>query len=522
MTFKVGYPYLTQLLALEQANTQQETVLPDSLAKVTTPLQAEVWSQYLGSHPDKTFVNFLLRGIKYGSRIGFNPTLSELKANNRNMFSAEQHPEVVNAYIQGEVESNRMLLVGKEDLPEAKQIHCSPFGVIPKKNKPGHWRLILDLSSPEGNSVNDGIAKELASLSYVSVDDMIAVIAKLGEGAILAKLDMKQAYRHVPVSPLDRHYLGMQWGGNIYIDAALPFGLRSAPLLFTAIADTVQWVAQQEGVKHVLHYIDDFVTIGRPGSPECANNLATITTVCNAMSLPIENKKTEGSATCITFLGIEIDSVAMEIRLPADKLALLKENLARWQGKKSVRKRNLLSLIGSLSHACKVVRSGRAFLRRLLAMSSDVEELDHFVRLNSCAMAEVEWWYVFGSSWNGVSMLLSVNKVNPTFSITTDASGSWGCGGFSGSQWFCLPWNSIGASLHITVQELIPITLAAALWGRNWSGHSVQVWCDNEAAVNIINQNSSKDLDASHLLRCLAFIRENITSFCLQLILLEK
>ena len=74
----------------------------------------------------------------------------------------------------------------------------------------------------------------------MSVDDVIATIAKLGNGEILEKLDIKQAYRYIPVSPLDRRYLGMQWGGNFYIDAALPFGLRSAPLLFTALANAVQ------------------------------------------------------------------------------------------------------------------------------------------------------------------------------------------------------------------------------------------------------------------------------------------
>jgi len=429
------------------------------------------------------------------------------------MLSAWQHPEVVNAYLKEEVDANRMLLVGQEDLPEAKQIHCNPFGVIPKKHKPGQWRLILDLSSPDEHSVNDGIVKELASLSYVSVDDVTAIVTKLGKGAALAKLDIKQAYRHVPVSPLDRQYLGMQWGGNVYIDTVLPFGLRSAPLLFTALADAVQWAAQQQGVEYVFHYIDDFITVGRPDSAECATNLATITRVCYTMGLPIETKKTEGPSTCITFLGIEIDSTAMEIRLPANKLALLKDDLARSRGKKLIRKQDVLSLIGSLSHACKVVRSGRAFLRRLIALSSGVKKLDHFVRLNSCAKADIEWWYVFGTSWNGISILHSVNKANPAFSLTTDASGSWGCGGFSGSMWFSLPWNSIGASLHITVQELIPITLAAALWGKYWSGYSVQVWCDNEAAVNIINRNTSKDEDASHLLRCLAFVREKYNFF---------
>ena len=232
---------------MEQANSQQYAALPVNLTKITTPLQAEVWSQYLVNHPDRTFVEFLLRGIQQGFRIGFNPKLVELKSNNRNMLSAWQHPEVVNAYLKEEVDANRMLLVGQEDLPEAKQIHCNPFGVIPKKHKPGQWRLILDLSSPDEHSVNDGIVKELASLSYVSVDDVTAIVTKLGKGAALAKLDIKQAYRHVPVSPLDRQYLGMQWSGNVYIDTVLPFGLRSAPLLFTALADAVQWAAQQTG-----------------------------------------------------------------------------------------------------------------------------------------------------------------------------------------------------------------------------------------------------------------------------------
>jgi len=98
-----------------------------------------------------------------------------------------------------------MLLVGQEDLPEAKQIHCSPFGVITKKHKPGQWRLILNLSSLDEHS---GIVKELTSLSYVSVDDMTAIITKLAKGAALAKLDIKQACSNIP---LDQQYLGMQW-----------------------------------------------------------------------------------------------------------------------------------------------------------------------------------------------------------------------------------------------------------------------------------------------------------------------
>ena len=57
--------------------------------------------------------------------------------------------------------------------------------------------------------MNDGIAKESAGLSYVTVDDVVACILQVGKGAKLAKIDIKQAYRNVPVHPQDRHLLGM-------------------------------------------------------------------------------------------------------------------------------------------------------------------------------------------------------------------------------------------------------------------------------------------------------------------------
>ena len=104
-----------------------------------------------------------MRGIKEGFRIGFKPATVQLKARKTNMLSALDHPGVVTAYIKEEVQANRMHLVGPVNEAVAKSIHCSPFGVIPKKNKPDRWRLILDLSSPDGQSVNDGIAKDLAS-----------------------------------------------------------------------------------------------------------------------------------------------------------------------------------------------------------------------------------------------------------------------------------------------------------------------------------------------------------------------
>lgn len=99
------------------------------------------------------------------------------------------------------------------------------------------------------------------------------IIARIGRGTKLAKIDIAHAYRNVPVHPTDRCLLGMQWGDGVYVDAALHFGLHSAPKIFSAISDTLEWVLRQKGISSCLHYLDDFLTLGSPSLPECSQNL---------------------------------------------------------------------------------------------------------------------------------------------------------------------------------------------------------------------------------------------------------
>ena len=127
-------------------------------------------------------------------------------------------------------------------------VHINRFGVIPKKHQPGKWRLITDLSFPEGASMNDAIDPSLCSLTYVTVDTVAAAATSLGRHSLLAKIDVKSAYQLIPVHPSDCKWLGMQWQGRIYVDAMLPFGLRSAPKIFNAMADAMEWCVINQGV----------------------------------------------------------------------------------------------------------------------------------------------------------------------------------------------------------------------------------------------------------------------------------
>jgi hypothetical protein len=233
---------------MEACSTGRVVQLPNYLGQIVTPLKLERWQELLSGHPDQEFTAYILRGIRDGFRVGFNAAGTRLKSQKSNMLSASEHPDIVSKYLQEEIACGRVIKVQAGQEAELLGIHCSPFGVIPKKRKANKWRLILDLSSPDQHSTNDGIDKDLASLPYMSVDEVIAVALQLGKRALLAKMDIKQAYRNVLIHPHDRPLLGMCWEGTVYVDAALPFGLRTAPLIFSALADTLQWIMQKKGV----------------------------------------------------------------------------------------------------------------------------------------------------------------------------------------------------------------------------------------------------------------------------------
>ena len=146
------------------------------------------------------------------------------------------------------------------DFPYAQ---ISSLVVVEKKHST-KWRLILDLSNPAGFSVNDGIAKCLCSLKYRLVNDVVAQILQMGKGCYLAEIGIDSAFCNISIHPHDHHLLGMIWNEALYIGTAIPFGLRSAPKIFNAIAAGLQWVATKKGVSFLEHFLDDFITGAGP------------------------------------------------------------------------------------------------------------------------------------------------------------------------------------------------------------------------------------------------------------------
>ena len=159
----------------------------------------------------------ITNGIHNGFHLGCNRQTHH-HATTRNLKSAYEHPEVVDAYLARECQLGRVQRFPITSMPPLPELSTSTIGVIPKRGQLNKWRLIVDLSSPKGTSVNDGISSSLCSLSYASLDDAVQMLLTLGKNALLAKLDLKHAYRVVPVHPQDCPLLCMSWKEKVFLD----------------------------------------------------------------------------------------------------------------------------------------------------------------------------------------------------------------------------------------------------------------------------------------------------------------
>ena len=220
--------------------------------------------------------------------------------------------------------------------------------------------------------------------------------------------------------------------------------------------------------------------------------------------IPLAPEKEEGPTTKLTLLGIEIDTVKGELRLPEEKLYRLHAALDAWQAKKSCTRKELESLIGTLHHATKVIRPGRSFLRRIIALLSVGKRHHDHIRLNAEFKADIAWWLTFAAHWNGTSLI--IHPDSQTILLASDASGSWGCGAWQGIEWFQIKWDENLQHLHIAAKEIVPIMVAAVIWGRKWRGCRVTALCDNSAVVAVLNSRYAQDRMLMQMLRCLFFI----------------
>lgn len=173
-------------------------------------------------------------------------------------------------------------------------------------------------------------------------------------------------------------------------------------------------------------------------------------------------------------------------------------------GKQVCTRKDLQVFVGHLSHAASVVKQIRTFLHSLFVLLKVGHAPFHHIRLSSEAKSDILWWSVFLTSWNGSSFF--PHQV-PSVHVYSDTTGSSGCGALQVQKgWFALPWLHDWRALSIAEMELIPVVMAAALWGHCWAGQLVVFHSDNMGVMASVNKGISPEASLMQLLRSLSFI----------------
>ena len=451
---------------------------------------------------------FLSKGFREGFPLHYEGI--RVSSDATNLLSASDNPEVVDAKLKKECEAGR--LAGPFHNVPFHPFRVSPLGVVPKKT-PGEFRLIHHLSYPRGSSVNDGISPENCSVSYATISDAIQHIKATGPGCFLAKTDIKNAFRIIPIRSQDHGLLGIRWKGLYYYDRCMPMGCSSSCRTFETLSSAVEWIAQKKlKIDHIIHLLDDFLIIA-PSETLCQGQLHLFLDLCSYLGIPIAPEKTCGPATTLSFAGIELDSVSFEARLPQDKLEKCVATISDFLTRKKVTLKEVQSLTGLLNFACSVVVPGRAFLRRLIDLTLGIRFPNHFIRLTREVKLDLQLWQSFLTNFNGRTFFLEDTwSSSDKLQLYTDAAGALGFGAVFGSKWCYGKWPSNWLHRNIAFLEFYPIVLSLHLWGHEMQNRCILFFTDNEALVHVINKQSCKDKALMFFMRALVLVclRNNI------------
>lgn len=470
---------------------------------IHTPLDVPLLKQMLTGYHDSEYI---ASGFTNGFSLGLvdNPKYKKKKLKFR------PATEALRQKILDEVNKGR--IIGPFPAKLLPGIMISPAYAIPKPNST-KVRLIFDLSTPKGGSVNDNIKDSAKSVQYCSVLDVALWLMDndTTHSAYMAKVDLTDAYRMVPVSKQDWVHLGMAVGSDIYIDRSLPMGAASSCQIFQRIGDAIVWLATSPTSNcKIFNYIDDFLIMGS-SEDQCKENLNYFLSICSKLRIPVSAHKTIQPTQSITFLGIIINSRQSILSIPEDKLLATQHMLCSFLTRKSSLVKEWQKLLGTLSHISQVVIAGRTYLGSVYGALKGLLSIEKFVKRRTTIEIREDLlvWKSFLSNSVGKSFKMLKVSNDHDFVLATDSCTSIGFGCVWGRKWFGGIWPNNWRLASITLLELYPIYLALHLWKTTFTDKKIKIYTDNFAVVQILNKLYSKDAFIRRLLRPIAEVCMN-------------
>ena len=353
------------------------------------------------------------------------------------------------------------------------------------REKPGapHRRIIVDLSFPVAKSVNAGVNKDIYlntpyQLTLPTIDVITNQVKKLGRGCYLYKVDISRAFRHVKLDPTDCDLLGLRHAGY-YVDTCLRFGFQHGSTLFQHLSDAVHHMMCQHNFD-VINYIDDI--IGVDVESKTLESFTTLKNLLQALGFQLSEKKIITPTRKMNCLGIVVDTETFTTSIPPQKLQEIFNLCAAWQNKKTCSKRELQSLLGSLLYVSKCVKISRFFLNRMLEfLRSITNKRQTTIPLEF--PQDLNWFLQFLKDFNGTTFF---DNKSYDASVELDA-----CPTGLGSRWgdvvYTVPIQASDAMLNIAHTEMLNILVALRLWRNQWFNKKIQICCDHQASVEVLN-----------------------------------
>jgi hypothetical protein len=425
----------------------------------------------------------------------------------KNWKGANNYPAEVDQYLLKEI-SNDAIWGPFSQNPFMGPCCFSPLNSRDKKDTTER-RIILDLSHPHNVSINNGIDKDLyldleVNLKFPKVYEFAEMVRSMGVNSLMYKRDLRRYYRQIPIDPGDSHLLGYSFKGKFYFDKVLPMGLTSSAYIAQRVSEAILHLSKSKGYPGVV-YIDDLAGVGQGEQAWAGYKLVQE----NLQMLGIKESESKASppSTVMKFLGIEINSSNMTLKIDKERLSEIDSELQSWLGKSSATLKEVQSLIGKLSFMSSCIPPGRLFFSRILNFLKEFKGKQGPRKIPLDTYKDIHWWISFKEVYNGVSIIPESKWFSPGVILSTDACLTGG-GGFSQGDYFhCqFPEEVTNNILDINGLELFVILLAIRSWSYKYTGLNFNVFCDNTTSVQNLNSGRSSVKISQSILREIRYI----------------
>jgi len=362
----------------------------------------------------------------------------------------------------------------KNSVHENKEFISTIF-IVPKPN--GKFRPVINLK----------YLNAFVHYDHFKQETFKVVLDILQKNDFLTSIDLQDAYFSVPIHKDFQKFLKFQWNNELYQFVCLPFGLKSAPFVFTKILKPVFAWLRHRNIR-CSYYIDDSIIMNQNRLVCKEDTKVTQNTLEELGFLVNLNKSVMEPVQRLIFFGFIIDTVEFKIFLTEEKINKILQKSKILINKKFVIVRDLASFIGSIINAFYAVLEAPLHYRQLernkLLGLGETMNFDNKVLLNKDSINELQWWQNNLIKKNG--KLIRQGVVN--FVCRTDASLlGWGAVDLITSSHANGRWDLNESLYPINYLELLAIFYGLQSFYNGENGVHIQVQSDNVAAVSYIN-----------------------------------